>query len=99
MESQGASGAFQYLRVFGSTGEQWEERKLPSKLYSDADDPDFFMWQEELGRELDPAVYSKYRTISLDEGKFLVDYWLFRDTDSETVDAGRIQKDGQNLTV
>ena len=37
--------------------------------------------------------YSKYRTISLDEGKFLVDYWLFRDTDSETVDAGRIQKE------
>lgn len=93
VESQGASGAFQYLRVFGSTGEQWEERKLPSKLYSDADDPDFFMWQEELGRELDPAVYSKYRTISLDEGKFLVDYWLFRDTDSDTVDAGRIQKE------
>lgn len=93
VESQGASGAFQYLRVFGNTGGQWEERKLPSELYSDADDLDSFLQQEELGRELNPSVYSKYRTISLDEQRILVDYWLFQDTDSETVDAGRIQKE------
>ncbi len=89
VESSGASGAVSYILVFGNTDGQWKELHIPPELYSDAEDPDFVKKQlKELNIEPDPSVYHKYRTVSFNEGKILIEYPLFADTDSESVDMG-----------
>lgn len=94
VESSGASGSVQYILVFGNTDGQWEELDIPSDIYSDENDPEFLKKQmEELNVELDASVYNKYRTVSVNEEKILIEYSLFLDTDSGSVDMGMFRKE------
>ena len=94
VEASGASGSVQYILAFRNTDGQWEEMDIPSDIYSDDDDPEFVKKQlEELNIELGESVYNQYRTVSFDEGKILIDYWLFEDNDSGPIDMGSIQKE------
>lgn len=89
VESSGASGAVQYILVFGNIDGQWKELNLPSDIYSDDDDPEFLKKQmNELNVEMDDSVYNKYRTVSVNAEKILIEYPLFLDTDSGSVDKG-----------
>ena len=93
IESQGASGAVQDILVFANTDGQWDEMDIPSEIYKDT--PEFVEKQlEELNKDMDDiTVYNRYRIISFEKEKILIDYQIFADTDSGSIDMGTIQKE------
>ena len=94
--SGGASGSVQSVQVFENVNETWHEMDMPSGIYDKNGEPLAFVTDklEELNTEMAPLVlYNQYRNVSFENDKIFIDYPLWTDTDSGSVDMGIIRKE------
>lgn len=94
--SGGASGVVQSVQVFENVNDKWREIDMPSGIYDEnGKSPEFIRKKlKELNTELAPMIiYNQYRQVSFETGKIFIDYLLWTDTNSGSVDIGVIRKE------